>query len=80
MDTNPCLEEFVTHSEGYGGCAFFSLLGRDYLLSCGSDGDIRVLDLSGEKEPIDLFIGSSQLYQLTCVSGELDRVSDKQSL
>ncbi|KAI6652164.1 WD repeat and HMG-box DNA-binding protein 1-like [Oopsacas minuta] len=68
MDTNPPYEEFVTHSEGFGGCIFFSLLGRDYLLSCGSDGDIRLLDLSGEKEPIDLYIGSSHLYQLACVS------------
>ena len=72
MDTNPSLEEFVTHSEGFGECVFFSLLGRDYLLSCGSDGDIRVVDLSGEKEPTDLFIGSAQLYQLACVSGELE--------
>ena len=71
MDINPSLEEFVTHSEGFGECLFFSLLSRVYLLSCGADGDIRLLDLSGEKEPIDLFIGSAPLYQLVCVSGDL---------
>ena len=62
-------EEFVTHSEGFGDCILFSLLDHDYLLSCGADGDIRILDLSGEKEPNDLHIGSSPLYQLAYVRG-----------
>ena len=69
MDTSHFVEEFVTHSDGFGDCRFFSLLGRDYLLSCGADGDIRMLDLSGEREPTDMYIGSAPLYQLACITG-----------
>lgn len=70
MDMSPSVEEFVTHSDGFGDCRLFSLLGRDYLLSCGADGDIRMLDLSGDREPTDLYIGSAPLYQLACVTGD----------